>query len=86
VSGRADKPFAGLEPPTSSEHVRATLRGIRRTLVPPRPRKAPVLAEAARGGPFRSRRSQASATTRCSCWASQARFAAPSSWRSTLPT
>jgi hypothetical protein len=40
------------EPPTNSEHVRAALRGIRRTVGAARPAK-PVLAEAApRHGPF----------------------------------
>lgn len=48
--------LADLEPPTNSEHVRATLRGIRRTVGAAPTRKAPVLAEAARGiGSFRSR-------------------------------
>src|SRR5450755_712049 len=40
--------LADLEPPTNSEHVRATLRGIRRTVGAAPARKAPVLAEAAR--------------------------------------
>jgi hypothetical protein len=48
--------LADLEPPTNSEHVRATLRGIRRTVGAAPARKAPVLAEAARAtAPFRSR-------------------------------
>jgi hypothetical protein len=37
-----------LEPPTNSEHVRAMLRGIRRTVGAAPTRKAPVLAKAAR--------------------------------------
>jgi integrase len=44
--------FADLEPPTNSEHVRATLRGIRRTVGAASARKAPVLAEQARAMAF----------------------------------
>src|SRR6516165_2707237 len=40
--------LADLEPPTNSEHVRATLRGIRRAIGAAPARKAPVLAEQAR--------------------------------------
>jgi site-specific recombinase XerC len=40
--------LADLEPPTNSEKVRATLRGIRRTVGAAPARKAPVLAETAR--------------------------------------
>jgi integrase len=40
--------LADLEPPTASEHVRATLRGIRRAVGAAPARKAPVLAEQAR--------------------------------------
>src|SRR6202158_3903417 len=40
--------LADVEPPTNSERVRATLRGIRRTLGAAPARKAPVLAEIAR--------------------------------------
>jgi integrase len=40
--------LADLEPPTASEHVRATLRGIRRAVGAAPTRKAPVLAEQAR--------------------------------------
>jgi site-specific recombinase XerD len=40
--------LADLEPPTNSEKVRATLRGIRRTVGAAPARKAPVLAEMAR--------------------------------------
>jgi len=40
--------LAELEPPTNSERVRATLRGIRRTVGAAPARKAPVLAEQAR--------------------------------------
>jgi integrase len=40
--------LAHLEPPTNSEHVRATLRGIRRTVGAAPVRKVPVPAEAAR--------------------------------------
>jgi integrase len=40
--------LADFEPPTNSEHVRATLRGIRRTVGGAPARKAPVLAETAR--------------------------------------
>jgi site-specific recombinase XerD len=40
--------LAGLEPPTNSENVRATLRGIRRAIGAAPARKAPVLAEQAR--------------------------------------
>jgi site-specific recombinase XerD len=40
--------LANLEPPTASEHVRATLRGIRRAIGAAPARKAPVLAEHAR--------------------------------------
>jgi site-specific recombinase XerD len=40
--------LADLEPPTASEHVRATLRGIRRAIGAAPARKAPVLAAQAR--------------------------------------
>jgi site-specific recombinase XerD len=40
--------LAELDPPTNSERVRATLRGIRRTVGAAPARKAPVLAEMAR--------------------------------------
>jgi site-specific recombinase XerD len=40
--------LAEFEPPTNSEKVRATLRGIRRTVGAAPARKAPVLAETAR--------------------------------------
>jgi site-specific recombinase XerD len=40
--------LADFEPPTNSEHVRATLRGIRRAVGAAPERKAPVLAETAR--------------------------------------
>jgi site-specific recombinase XerD len=40
--------LADLEPPTNSEKVRATLRGIRRTIGAAPTRKAPVLADTAR--------------------------------------
>src|SRR6202158_4697151 len=40
--------LADVEPPTNSESVRATLRGIRRTVGAAPARKAPVLAETAR--------------------------------------
>jgi hypothetical protein len=40
--------LADLEPPTNSEHVRATLRGVRRAIGTAPARKAPVLAEQAR--------------------------------------
>jgi site-specific recombinase XerD len=40
--------LADLEPPTNSEKVRATLRGIRRTVGAAPARKVPVLAETAR--------------------------------------
>src|SRR5215470_13006945 len=40
--------LAGHEPPTNSEAVRATLRGIRRSIGTAPTRKAPVLAETAR--------------------------------------
>src|SRR6202049_3374207 len=40
--------LADLEPPTNSERVRATLRGIRRSVGAAPARKAPVLAETAR--------------------------------------
>jgi integrase len=40
--------LADLEPPTNSESVRATLRGIRRAVGVAHERKAPVLAETAR--------------------------------------
>jgi integrase len=40
--------LADLEPPTNSDHVRATLRGIRRTVGAAPVRKAPFLAEMAR--------------------------------------
>jgi site-specific recombinase XerD len=40
--------LADLEPPTNSEHVRATLRGIRRAIGAAPARKTPVLAEQAR--------------------------------------
>jgi site-specific recombinase XerD len=40
--------LAELEPPTNSERVRATLRGIRRTVGAAPARKTPVLAEQAR--------------------------------------
>jgi site-specific recombinase XerD len=40
--------LADMEPPTNSEHVRATLRGIRRAVGAAPARKSPVLAEQAR--------------------------------------
>jgi integrase len=40
--------LADLEPPTNSEHVRATLRGIRRAIGAAPARKAPVLADTVR--------------------------------------
>jgi integrase len=40
--------LADLEPPTASEHVRATLRGIRHAIGVAPDRKAPLLAEQAR--------------------------------------
>jgi site-specific recombinase XerD len=40
--------LADLEPPTNSENVRATLRGIRRSIGAAPARKAPVLADTAR--------------------------------------
>lgn len=40
--------LADMEPPTNSEHVRATLRGIRRAIGAAPVRKAPVLADTAR--------------------------------------
>jgi site-specific recombinase XerD len=44
--------LAGHEPPTNSEAVKATLRGIRRTIGAAPARKAPVLAETARAMAF----------------------------------
>jgi hypothetical protein len=53
------------------------LRGIRRTVGAAPARKAPVLAETSLMA------SEASATVRCYCWASLARFGGRNSWRST---
>ena len=44
--------LAGHEPPTNSEAVKATLRGIRRSIGTAPARKAPVLAETARAMAF----------------------------------
>ena len=66
--------LAGLEPPTATEAVRATLRGIRRTLGTAQDRKIPATAASA------PRRSRASATAQCRPWASPAPFDAPSWW------
>src|SRR5450631_3806222 len=50
-------------------------------------RKAPVLAEAARAMALSAPDGlKVSATMRCYCWASLARFAVPNSWRSTSLT
>ena len=49
--------LADLEPPTNSEHVRATLRGIRRTVGAAPARKAPVRGSP-RHGPVRPEGSQ----------------------------
>jgi hypothetical protein len=73
--------LAELEPPTNSERVRATLRGIRRTVGAAPARKTPVLAEQARAMALSAPDgSRASAIAPCSCWASLARFADRSSW------
>jgi hypothetical protein len=79
--------LADLEPPTNSERVRATLRGIRRAVGAAPARKAPSWPSRPAPWPLPPRRvSRASATAHCCCWASLARFAGPSSWRSTSPT
>jgi hypothetical protein len=44
--------LAGHEPPTNSEAVKGTLRGIRRTIGAAPARKAPILAETARAMAF----------------------------------
>jgi Phage integrase, N-terminal SAM-like domain len=79
--------LAGYEPPTNAEAVKATLRGIRRTLGGASIKKAPATCrEAARHGRTGTRRPQkVLATAPSSCSALLARFAAPSWWPSMLP-
>jgi hypothetical protein len=63
VSGRADKPLAGLEPPTNSG--RAALRGIRRTVGAARSASRPSWPRQPAAGPFplpRASRARAAAT------------------------
>jgi hypothetical protein len=69
--------LADLEPPTNSEVVKATLRGIRRSVGAALARKAPVLAETARAMAFSVPDGlRVSVIARWCYWASPERFGA----------
>jgi hypothetical protein len=72
--------LAGHEPPTNAETVRATLRGIRRTMGTASIREAPITAELVRAmARQRPIRWEGCETARCSCWALPVRYVAPNS-------
>jgi hypothetical protein len=74
--------LAGHEPPTNSEAVKATLRGIRRSIGGAPVRKAPAVAEIMRDMAMpRRRAARACEIARCSYWASAGPSGAPNSWR-----
>jgi Phage integrase, N-terminal SAM-like domain len=74
--------LAGHEPPTNSEAVKATLRGIRRSIGAAPVRKAPAVAEIMRDMAHAAPTGiKGCGIARCYCWASAGPSGAPNSWR-----